>query len=153
MEDAHTENERIEMLLVKALDGELTEQEQVEFNRAIKGSLSIKHEYEAMKKIKEITREMSFSTPADAVWDNYWTSVYNRIERGMGWIASSIGAVIILTYCAFKCIESLFLDPHLSLFLKAGIILTAAGISALVVSVVREKYHIFKKDPYKEIKR
>ena len=153
MAKIQADQERFELLLMKALDDVLADHELTEFNKLLEKSPSYKQEHEAMKKIREITKEMSFRTPSDVVWDMYWSGIYNRIERGIGWLACSVGAIILLTYGLLRFVESVIFDTKLALFVKIGILMIAGGLSTLLVSVIRERFFMFKKDPYKEIKR
>ncbi|MBN1781694.1 hypothetical protein JW948_11250 [bacterium] len=153
MAETRAQQENFQILLMKALDHELNEKDSAEFEKMLEASLDYKQEYEAMKKVRNITREMHFCTPTDAVWDRYWTGVYNCLERGIGWIIFSIGAVILLTYGAFRFVESVIANTHLTIILKAGILLVLGGLFTLLVSVIREKFFLFKRDPYKEIQR
>ena len=96
---------------------------------------------------------MKFKSPLPEVWDKYWINIYNRIERGIGWILFSIGCIILLTYGIFKAIESIIADPQLGGIIKIGILAVITGIVILAVSVMREKLFTKKSDPYKEIQR
>ena len=91
--------------------------------------------------------------PPPEVWDNYWINVYNKFERGIGWLIFSIGAVILLTYGGFKFVESVINDPGLAFAVKFGIFLAIGGLAVLFVSVAREKFFTRRHDPYKEIVR
>ncbi len=42
--------------------------------------------------------------PPKDVWRVYWASVYNRLERRIGWILLSIGAMIILFFGGYKMV-------------------------------------------------
>jgi len=87
------------------------------------------------------------------VWDRYWLNVYNRIERGLGWILTSIGAMIVLFYGAYKAVEAILADTQLEWFMKAGILALLGGVVILLVSVLREKLRLRKTDKYEEIQR
>jgi len=94
---------------------------------------------------------MKYKEPPGEVREGYWSRVYNRLERGLGWILTSIGAMSLLFY---KAIESLIKDPTLAVFLKVVILILLAGVVILFVSVVRERIFSYKKDKYaKEVKR
>ena len=73
MSETRAKQKRFEELCVKAIDQACNPQEIREFEILLQESLEYKREYEAMKKIREVTREMQFSTPSDATWDRYWT--------------------------------------------------------------------------------
>ncbi|MBN2105019.1 hypothetical protein JW835_13340 [bacterium] len=153
MSETRARQKRFEILCMKALDDILENGEKKEFEALTHESLEYKQEYEAMKKIREITKTMEFSTPSDAIWDKYWTGIYNRIERGIGWLIFTLGAVILCTWGAFRFIESIISDDHVTVVVKIGVLLFSLGLSILVVSVVRERCFIKKRDPYREIKR
>jgi len=97
---------------------------------------------------------MKHKEPPDEAWENYWSRVYNRLERGLSWILISIGAMILLFYGGFKAVESLVKDPAVAILLKVAILVLLAGLVILFVSVVRERIFTYKKDKYaKEVKR
>lgn len=145
--------ERFRVLVMGAVDNELTTEEQREFETLLERYPVFREEWQAYKRLKEVTQSMTFKTPSDEVWDNYWMNVYNRIERGIAWIIISIGAVILTTYGLFQAVESIIADPQIEGILKVGIILTIGGFTLLIVSTLRERLRVRKADPYKEVKR
>jgi hypothetical protein len=140
-------------LLMKAVDGELSGQEARELEALLAEHPEYRKELQQYKNIKEVTQKMKFKSPSAEIWDTYWLGVYNRLERGIAWILFSLGAVALLTYGGFKLIESIISDSNLELVVKAGILLCIAGTMLLLVSVIREKYFTFRRDPYREIQR
>ncbi|MFQ5631722.1 MAG: anti-sigma factor family protein [bacterium] len=150
------EKNRFEILLTKAVDGELDNAEQAEFEALLASHPQCRKEWQEHTKIKEVTKMMKFKQPSAEVWDSYWVNIYNRIERGLAWIAISVGAVILLTYAIYHLIEALFglmSDPVVPFLIKLAVILVIGGLVVLFVSVVREKLMLQKKDQYKEVKR
>jgi len=145
--------ERSYQLLMGAVDQELTSSELKEFNHLIKTDPGFRKEWEQYKKLKEVTQAMKFKSPPKEVWDNYWLSIFNKIERGIAWIIFSIGAIILITYGLFKAVEAIIADPQLEGIIKIGIIAVLLGLVILLVSVAREKLFVRKSDPYKEIQR
>ena len=145
--------QRFHELLVKAVDDALNAQEQREFEQLIVQNPEFQQEVREHKKLREVIKMMKVKEPPREVWDSYWQGVYNRIERGIGWILLSIGSMILLTYGGYKMVESLIADPNLAGILKAAILLVIAGTVVLLVSVVREKLFMRKSDPYKEVQR
>jgi hypothetical protein len=148
-----TDRERFEKLMMGALDGELTAAEEQEFENMLASDSELKKEFHQYKKLKKATTTMKFKAPPPEVWDNYWLGVYNKMERGIGWLIFTIGAVILLTYGGFKTVEAVINDPGLAFIVKVGILLTIGGLAVLFVSVAREKFFTRKHDPYKEIIR
>lgn len=149
----NSEKKQFQILLMKAVDGELHEKERIEFNQFIDEYPECRLEWRQQKKLKEVTKVMKFRSPPEEVWDHYWVHVYNRLERKLAWIIFSIGFVILLTYGGLKGVEAIIADAQLAGIVKVGLILSIAGLVILLVSVLREKVFMFKRDPYKEVKR
>lgn len=147
------DRERFQVLLTKAVDGELDAAEQEEFDHFLSDYPQCRREWQEHKELKEVTKKMRFKAPPDTVWDNYWVNVYNRLERRLAWILFSIGAMILLTYGGFKAIENLIADSHLTGVVKLGLVLVIGGGAILLVSVFREKIVMTRHDPYKEVRR
>ena len=84
---------------------------------------------------------MELKKPSSEVWHIYWASVYNRLERRIGWILLSIGTMILAFFGGYKMVEDIIKEPSLSLVIKVGILVFLAGIVVLLVSIIRE--HIF----------
>jgi len=144
---------RFRMLLMAAIDHELSPDDEREFQSFLSISADCQREWEEYQKLKEATMQLKFTQPPEEVWDRYWLNVYNRIERGLGWVLTSIGATVMLFYGAFKAVESIVADPKLEWFAKAGILAVLGGLAILLVSVLREKLMTRKTDKYKEIQR
>jgi hypothetical protein len=150
----HSEKEKFRTLLMAAIDGEIAGEEKARFEQYVEQYPECREEWQRYAKLKEVTKTMQFTKPHPEVWDRYWVGIYNRIERGLGWIVFSIGCVILLTYGGFKAIEAIIADPQLELVVKIGIIAVIGGLVLLIVSVVREKLFTARTDKYqKEVQR
>ena len=106
-----------------------------------------------MSRVKEVTGMMSMKSPPEEVWDTYWTSVYNRVERGAGWILASMGAILLLSWTAWEVVQELTRDPSIPAIIKFGMLSLAVGGIILFVSVAREKLFTRRSDPYREVDR
>jgi nitric oxide reductase large subunit len=82
-----------------------------------------------------------------------WSGVYNRFERGFGWILMSIAGIAMLIYGGFRAVEEIVKDPTVSAILKVVILAFIAGIAVLFVSILRERLYFWKKDRYKNVRR
>jgi len=145
--------ERMNHLLMGAVDGELTLQEQLEFEQLLKQHPDLNQQWQKFRNLKEVTQTMKFKSPPAEVWDKYWLNIYNRIERSIAWILVSIGAIILIVYGLYHAIESLIADTQLQGIIKIAVLAVLAGLVILLVSVLREKLIIRKSDPYKEVQR
>ena len=94
---------------------------------------------------------MAFKKPPKETWEVYWTSVYNRMERGIGWIFISIGAMILLFFGGYLLVEAIIQDPEIPALLKVGILAAMVGAAVLLVSFGRERLFVDKRERYKEV--
>ncbi len=144
--------DRFHELAMKALDDELTAEERLEFEKYLENP-ELLREWQAFSKLREVTKTMKLKNPPEEVWDNYWLRVYNRLERGLAWVLFSIGAVVLIVYTLYQAVEDILQDAQLPLVVKVGILSLMIGGVILLVSVVREKFFVRKRDPYKEVQR
>ena len=145
--------ERARRLMMGALDGEISPEERRELDTMLETSSEFREEWEQMNRVKEVTSTMALREPPEEIWGEYWTSVYNRTERGIGWLLLSLGSIVLLGYGVWKWAEAVFRTEDLPLLPKVAILGVAFGLSVLVVSVIREKLFTKKHDPYKEVQR
>ena len=89
-------NVRINMMGL--LDNELDEKLSQQIIDHLEVCPECKIKYDSFVKLKKDTNDMKFKKLPEMYWDDYWTHVYNRIERGFSWILVSLGAMILLVY-------------------------------------------------------
>ena len=144
---------REEELKNKYFERNLSPEEKEELTRLTKKDEKTAKELKDMDKLKEVI-EMLEPVDPEKDWEEYWSSLYNRLERGIGWIIFSIGAILTLTFFGFQLIKELIRDPRIALCAKVGLISLILGFAILFVSVLRERITISKTDKYsKEVKR
>lgn len=146
-------NERFIILLEKYFENELTDLESQEFENSINSNVELKQEFEEQIRIKEVLRKMKLKNPSREVWDGYWLGIYNRVERGIAWIAISIGAIIFFGYASIEAVNSFINDTHTPPIVKVGISILVFGALVLIFSLLREKFFTSKHDKYKEVQR
>lgn len=147
-------HEYYKQLLMGLVDRELSEEERKALDSHLQGCSECIQELNEFTKMQEAMRTMRYKEPPEEVWDQYWSRIYNRLERGLGWILASIGAIILLFYGGFKLVESLVKDPTLAVIAKVGTLCLLAGLVILFVSILRERLFTYKRDKYaKEVKR
>lgn len=139
--------------LMAYLDGELDEAEAARFRAHVAECETCREELDKLQRLKEVTRGMKFIRPRDAAWDQHWTCIYNRMERGAAWIFLSIGAIVLGVYGLYHLFADFFADPGMSAWIKFGVGALIVGGVALFVSVVRERIATYRVDPYREVKR
>ena len=141
-------------ILTAYVDGELSSEERARFERHLADCPECRRELAGHAKLKEELDMLAFKEPTDVEIERYWRGIYNRLERGIGWVAFSIGAIILLCYGAFKLIEETIRDPNISVLLKVGVVAGVFGGVILLVSLLRERLTLRKVDKYsKEVDR
>ena len=146
-------NERFIILLEKYFENEMSDSESQEFETLINSNTELKQEFEEQNRIKEVLRKMKLKNPSREVWDGYWLGIYNRVERGIAWIAISIGAIIFFGYASIEAVNSFINDTHTPPIVKVGISILVFGALVLIFSLLREKFFTSKHDKYKEVQR
>ena len=89
----HTE---IKRLIASYHEGMLDDSQKEQVEEHIRTCPECRQEFEEMKKFEEVMGKMAFKKPSKETWEGYWSAVYNRLERGIGWISISIGAMIAI---------------------------------------------------------
>lgn len=140
-------------LMMGALDGEISRQEEQELLRLLRDDPVLEAEWKQLQRVKEVTSGMVFKKPPEETWDRYWTGVYQRFERGIGWILVSVGAVLLLSYGAWVGVQEFLDDTTTPAIVKYGTVAVIVGLVVLFVSVVREKLFVRRSDPYKDVIR
>jgi predicted anti-sigma-YlaC factor YlaD len=147
------DHEKLKELVSSYLDGELGREERELVEKHFRECPECKQAYRDMGRLGEVMEKMTIKEPPKEVWKMYTESVYNRLERGIGWILVSIGAMILLFFTGYQALKGLILDPSLPLIIKAAIICGLAGVIVLLVSLVRERLFVNKRERYKEIEK
>ncbi len=140
-------------LMMGYLDDELSDEQRTTFQEHLSDCSDCREELEDFKKLKAITDDVTLMQPEDKIWQQYWGNIYNRLERGVGWILFGISAILLLIYGGFKMIEEIVIDPTIGFGLKAGLIALIVGLAILFVSAARERLHFWSKDRYKDVRR
>ncbi len=147
------DHQKIKELISSYRDGELDEEQKKIVDDHLERCAECQREFEEMKEFEEVMGKMEFKKPCGEVWQIYWGSVYNRLERRIGWIFLSIGAMILLFFGSYKMVEGIIQDSTTPVILKVGILSAIGGIVVLLVSVARERVFVRKRERYKEVEK
>ena len=145
-------NERFIYLIEKCFDNELNVDEKTEFDSLLQNK-DLKNEFEEQKRVKEVLGKMKLKNPTVEVWDKYWLGVYNKLERGIAWIAVSVGFLILIIYGSIEAVEKFLVDTQTPEIVKFGISILVIGGLILLFSVIREMFFTHTRDKYKEVQR
>jgi predicted anti-sigma-YlaC factor YlaD len=147
------DHQKIKELISSYHDGELEEEQRKKIEEHLQKCAECRREFEEMGKFEEAMRKMELKKPHKEVWEVYWSSVYNRLERQFGWILFSIGAIIFLFFGGYKAVEGIIQDPTIPVIFKVGILAAMGGIVVLLISLARERLFIRKRERYKEVEK
>lgn len=146
-------DERHRELLAGYVDGELSDKERAEFEQQLATSAELRAELEEFRKLKEVTAGMKYADLPDEVWENYWSNLYRRTERGIGWILMSVGTIILICFGLYEGFSALYTNPDNPLWLKLGVTGAAVGAVILLVSFARERIFAYHRERYREVER
>jgi len=135
------------------LDDELAPEERAAFERELAANPGLVEELAAMQAMKEVTSSMKLREFPDHVWDRYWQGTYNRMERRLGWVLFSIGAIILLAGGLYELTLALIRDSGEPWWIRVAVGALSGGLAILLVSIVRERLFMAKRDPYREVER
>lgn len=140
-------------LLMGYLDSELTELEVLRIEEHLKECADCAAELEEFRRLKEVTHNMRVLMPDEKYWEDYWSHVYNRLERKIGWILTSLGAILLSSYGLYDLVEQLLIRTGIPLIVRIGVLALVVGFCTLLISVLRERIFLAKMDKYERIKR
>jgi hypothetical protein len=147
------EHREFDELLKKYVNGDLSEKENERFREHLVSCRHCQQEMNHYDALEDMMKKMRLKDPEEAMWEGYWASIYNRLERGFGWIIFSIGAIILVFYGLFKLVEQLIADPTVAIMVKAGILALLLGLAVLVVSILRQQLFAYRKERYREVQK
>ena len=141
--------ERFQVDGMKLLDGEMSAEEKARYLEHVEGCERCAAELKDLGRVVELTNELQLRPPDEEYWDNYWGGIHRRVERGLGFIFMMLGLVGIFAFVLFKIVTS----PEFLTFPGIAGALVVLGFIIVFLSVVRERYHERKTDPYREVKQ
>jgi predicted anti-sigma-YlaC factor YlaD len=140
-------------LMMAYLDDELDDEQKRAFEAHLASCSDCAKDLEEFRKLKQMTDCVALAEPEDRVWDEYWNHLYNRMERGTGWILFSVAAIALLIYGGFELIETIIEDRTVGILAKVGVVALVGGLAVLFVSVLRERVYFWSRDRYKDVRR
>jgi len=140
-------------LMMAYLDNEIDDEQKRAFEEHLASCTQCTQELKEFEKLKQLTDSVTLAEPEDRIWKQYWGNVYNRVERGLGWILFSVAAILLTIYGGFELIEKIIRDQTVGMLLKVALLVLIAGLAILFVSVLRERIYFWKKDRYRDVRR
>jgi predicted anti-sigma-YlaC factor YlaD len=147
------DHEKLKKLVSSYADGELSGEERAVVEKHLEECSECRQAIREMEDLRKEMNKMGLREPPEEVWKVYTESVYNRLERRIGWILVSVGAMIVLFFAGYNAVEGLIADPNLPLVVKGGILFGMGGVVILLISLIRERLFVNKRERYKEIEK
>lgn len=134
---------------MRLLDGEMTGDEKSRYEEHVRECDDCRRELRDLGRIVGLTDELRLRAPDDEFWDGYWSNVYRRSERRLGFFLVVGGIVALLLWGLFEALRS----PRLFTYEGISVAVILVGLIVIFVSVARERYHESRNDPYKGVRR
>jgi anti-sigma factor RsiW len=134
---------------MRLLDGELGEGEKEEYEDHVKGCEDCRQELKEIGRIVELTNDLKLRAPDEEFWARYWDSLFRRMERGTGFVLLIAGILALAVFALFRAVRS----PQFLTFQGIAVAVILLGVIVVFLSVVRERYHESKRDPYKGVEQ
>lgn len=145
--------DQAKILMMGLLDNELNPVDKTAVSDHLSGCDDCTEHYQSFHQLKEGATTMKFKHLPEVYWDDYWTHIYNRLERGIAWILVSIGFIIVFLFLGYQFVESFLIDQNQPIMLRLGASVLGIGLIVLFVSVAREKLMVRQVDKYRGIRR
>ena len=146
-------HEEIKKMISAYIDGELGGNDKKLLEDHLSGCEECRKELAELSKLEEVLNKMKLKKPAKEIWEVYWSSVYNRLERSIGWIILSLGLMVLIVAGAYPALKGFILNPEIPTVLKIGLLIFSLGGIIIFVSILREQLFFWKKERYREVKK
>ncbi|WP_372368336.1 zf-HC2 domain-containing protein [Candidatus Uabimicrobium sp. HlEnr_7] len=147
--------EQVKILLMAQEDGEITSSQQEKLHKQLENcsDCSCLQYWQSFAETEAEMQKIKFVEPQEQAWNIYWDGIYNRLERRLGFIFVSFGAVILIAYTMYELLKELMWNVETPALVRAGLAIFIIGMIILFVSVVRERLVLRKHDPFERINK
>ena len=139
---------RDELLAMAYVDGELTSEGRVEFERRLADSPELRREVSALRELELLARAAAPREPMDHEWDALARDPLQRSALGLGWILLGLG---FLGGSAFGLWQLFASDAPLPLKLLFSAL--PLGGALLFGATLRARLRTLPLDPYRKVQR
>lgn len=139
----------VKPLLVGLLDRELTVDETREVNEHLIRCASCRAELERLREATGRLHAWSYQEPTDLVLSQVWKTPYSRFARNASLWMILAGYLLLVGYATY----GFFVHGREPLPIKTGLAAILIGFGTLLCLTLRERFHTYKNDPYKDIQR
>ena len=141
--------ERLEILMVRVVDGLASPAERAELDSALEARPELRRELETHMAIKMTTDQWVRRLDLDLAEDALRTNPTIRWVNRIGMTFAAAGFAILTGYG----LVAVLLDPEAPLWIRAGMGLFGGGSALLMGSAIVHRFRTWKSDAYKEVIR
>ena len=149
MTDERERSPEVQELLVKAVDGELTDAEREALERLAQADPSLRAELESMRSASQRLGQLRLRDPNPDDWSRFEKGLAARAERMTGWLAMLAGVLLLAGFALW----ALFSAPDAPLVVKVSVGAVVGGLALLFIQVLRRFFAERRNDPYKDVIR
>lgn len=142
-------SEDVQVLLVKAVDGELTADEARRLEEVLAAQPELRSELEMDMQIKSTTDALTARILEDARIEPPRPTSGSRTVLGTGFFLVFTGLAILFGFG----LHALMTDPEVPTLVRAGIVLAGFGLTVLMGYALRMRLRAAGSDPYREVDR
>lgn len=145
---AAVDRERVQRLMMAALDGECTPEERRELNALLASHAELSAEWAQLRRVREVMSGVSLRRPPEETWDAFRTSILHRAERAVAWTLIAAGLAVLGVWGGWEWLERFLGEAAVPPLIKGAVIVLVAGGVLLLASVIRERWFLRRRDPY-----
>ena len=140
-------------LLMGYLDDELSPDETKKIESHLAECKECAEELERYKKLNDIVQPLDFISNEDRLMENYWGKGVRKIERKLAMFFLFAGLSVLAGFGLVQMTLKVWYATDIPLLIKISIFASLAGGVALLLSILREKLFLSKKQRYSDIRR
>ncbi|MCP4571041.1 MAG: hypothetical protein GY838_01690 [bacterium] len=140
-------------LLSAYVDGELDASDVARIEAHLAEDEQTRREVEQLRRLKAVTGSLRLKEPPPEVWEDFWSSGWNRSERTLGWVLFGLAVLVLGGWGATLTLQALLGTDDLPLIIKGAVLGGMLGVAVLLVSVLRERMHKRGRTRYKDVVR
>ncbi len=140
-------------LLMGYIDGELSHDETRRVEEHLKECNECTIELERYRQLNDIVKPLDFITMEDKLMEKYWSKGYRKIERNLGLLFLFGGLSVLTGFGIIQIVIKVWYAAGISILIKIAIFTALTGGVVLLLSLLREKLYLSKKQRYSDIRR
>ena len=140
---------RTEEMICRVVDGCASQAEDSEVEVMAERDPEVREALAQHREAVSSLRSVGLRELDDDVADQFSRGVYNRLERGVGWVLVVVGVALVTGYALYEFLT----EPDIHTVYRLGIAGLLVGFGLLISRVLRMRLRLRKQDKYAEVIR